>query len=87
MQTKWNVKRRNVKIEWATQFREDSAEIEQTITGNYPMLMESKPETIHWFTQGQKKKHLSRMQEIQFREPFADTECIKYNTNGIKNRS
>ena len=51
------------------------------------MLMESKPETIHRFTQGQKKKHLSRMQEIQFRQPSADTECIKYNTNRIKNRS
>ena len=30
--------------------------------------MESKPWTIYWFSQGQKKEHLNRMWEIQFRE-------------------
>ena len=47
------------------------------------MLMESKPWVI-WFSQGQKKKHLNRMREIQFRETSSDTEWIKYKTNGIK---
>ena len=51
------------------------------------MLMESKPWTIYWFSQGQKKEHLNRMREIQFRETSADTERIKYNTNGIKTGS
>ena len=49
--------------------------------------MESKPWTIYWFSQGQKKEHLNRMREIQFRETSADTERIKYNTNGIKTGS
>ena len=49
--------------------------------------MESKPWTIYWFSKGQKREHLSRMQEIQFRETSADTEWIKYNTNGIKFKS
>ena len=52
--------------------------------GNCVMLMESKPWTIYWFSQGQKKEHLNRMRGIQFRETSADTERIKYNTNGIK---
>ena len=43
--------------------------------------------TIYWFSQGQKKEHLSRIWKIQFREPSADTEWIKYNTNGIKTGS
>ena len=30
---------------------------------------------------GQKKKHLNPIQELQFRESFADTGRIKYNTN------
>ena len=47
------------------------------------MLMESKPWVI-WFSQGQKKKHLNRMREIQFRKTSSDTEWIKYKTNGIK---
>ena len=51
------------------------------------MLMESKPWTIYWFSQGQKKEHLNRMREIQFRETSADTERIKYNTNRIKTGS
>ena len=46
--------------------------------------MESKPWNIYWFSQGQKKEHLNRMQEIQFWETSPDTERIKYNTNGIK---
>ena len=46
--------------------------------------MESKPWTIYRFSQGQKKKHLNRMREIQFRETSPDTERIKYNTNGIE---
>ena len=49
--------------------------------------MESKPWTIYWFSQGQKKEHLNQMREIQFRETSADNERIKYNTNGIKTRS
>ena len=48
------------------------------------MLMESKPRTIYWFSLSQKKKHLNRIREIQFRETSADTERIKYNSNGIK---
>ena len=32
----------------------------------------------------QKKEYLNRMREIQFRKTSADTEQIKYNTNGIK---
>ena len=32
------------------------------------MLMESKPWTIYWFSQGQKKEHLNRMQEMKFIE-------------------
>ena len=51
------------------------------------MLMESKPWTIYWFSQGQKKQYLNQMREIQFRETSADTERIKYNTNGIKTGS
>ena len=51
------------------------------------MLMESKPWTIYWFSQGEKKEHLNRMREIEFRETSADTERIKYNTNGIKTGS
>ena len=47
------------------------------------MNHDSKP----WFSQRQKKEHLNRMREIQFRETSADTEQIKYNTNGIKTRS
>ena len=35
-------------------------------------------------SQGQKKEHLNRMREIQFREASAYTKRIKYNTNGIK---
>ena len=46
--------------------------------------MESKPWTICWFTQGQKKEHLNWMWDIKFRESSADTEQIKYNTNRIK---
>ena len=42
--------------------------------------MESKP-----FSQGLKKEHLNRMQEIQFRKTSADTD--KYNTNEIKTGS
>ena len=49
--------------------------------------MESKPSTIYWFSQGQKKEHLNRMREIQFRKTSADTERIKDNTNGIKTGS
>ena len=72
---------------WATRFRERSAETEQIIAGNCVMLIESKPWTIYWFSQGQKKKHLNRMWEIQFRETSPDTEQIKYNTNGIETAS
>ena len=54
---------------------------------NCVMLMESKPWTIHWFFQRQKKEHLNRMREIKFRETSADTERLKYNTNGIKTGS
>ena len=49
--------------------------------------MESKPWNIYWFSQGQKKEHLNWMREIQFRQTSADTERIKYNTNGIKTGS
>ena len=49
--------------------------------------MESKPLTIYWFSQGQKKEYLSPMREIQFKETSADTEWIKNNTNGIKTGS
>ena len=49
--------------------------------------MESKPWTIYWFSQSQKKGHLNRMREMQFRETSADTERIKYITNGIKTGS
>ena len=66
---------------------EPSTEIEQIIAGNYAMLMESKLWTIYWFSQGQKNDHLNRMREIKFRETSADTERIKYNTNGIKTAS
>ena len=48
------------------------------------MLMESKPWTIYWSSQGQKKEHLNRMREIQLRETSADTERVKYNSEGIK---
>ena len=51
------------------------------------MLMESKPWTIYWFTQAQKNEYISQMQQIQFRKPSADTERIKYNTNGMKTGS
>ena len=51
------------------------------------MLMESKPWTIYWSSQDQKKEYLNRMREIQFKETSADTEPIKYNTNGIKTGS
>ena len=51
------------------------------------MLMESNPWTIFRFSQDQKKEHLNRMQEIQFRETSADTERIKYSSNGIKTGS
>ena len=51
------------------------------------MLMESKPRTIYWFSLSQKKKHLNRIREIQFRETSADTERIKYNTKGVKTES
>ena len=51
------------------------------------MLMESNPWTIFWFSQDQKKENLNRMQEIQFRETSADTERIKYSSNGIKTGS
>ena len=59
----------------------------QTLAGNCAMLMESEPWTIYWFSQGQNKKHLNRMREIQFRETSAGTEQIKYNTNGTKTSS
>ena len=49
--------------------------------------MESKPWNIYWFSQGQKKEQLNRMQEIQFRETSVDIERIKYNTNVIKTES
>ena len=45
------------------QFRESSAETEQIIAGNCVMLKESKPWTIYWFSQSQKKEHLHRMRE------------------------
>ena len=48
------------------------------------MLMESKPWTIYWYPQDQKKEHLNRLREIQFRETSADTERIKYNTSRIR---
>ena len=51
------------------------------------MLMESKPWTMYWFSQGQKKEHLNRMREIEFMETSADAERIKYNANGIKTGS
>ena len=51
------------------------------------MLMESKPWTIYWFSQGQKKEHLNRMREIEFMETSADAEQIKHNANGIKTES
>ena len=60
---------------------------EQTIAGNCAMLMESMPWTIYWFSQIQKKEHLTQMREIQFRECSADTEWIKCNTNGVKTGS
>ena len=68
-------------------FREPSAETEQIIAGNCVMLMESKPRTIYWFSLSQKKKHLNRIREIQFRETSADTERIKYSTNENKTGS
>ena len=71
-------------MEWATRFREPSAETEQIIARNCAVLMESKPWTIYWFSQGQKKEHVNWMREIQFRDTSADTERIKYNTNEIK---
>ena len=77
----------NSKEEWATRFREPSDETEQIIAGNCAMLMESKSRTLYWFYQGQKKKNLNQMREMQFRETSADTERIKYNTNGIKTAS
>ena len=49
--------------------------------------MESKPWTIYWFSQGQKKEQLKRMQDVQFKETSADTERIKYNSNEIKTES
>ena len=49
--------------------------------------MESTPWNIYWFSQGQKKEQLNRMQEIQFRETSVDIERIKYNTNVIKTES
>ena len=52
--------------------------------GNCLMVMESKPWTMYWFSQGQKKEHLNQMREIQFRETSADTERIKYNTKESK---
>ena len=66
---------------------EPSAEIEQIIAGNCVMLVESNPWTMYCFSQGQKKEHLSRMREMQFRETSADTERIKYNANGTKTGS
>ena len=36
--------------------------------------LESKPWTMYGFCQGQKKEHLNRMREIQFRDTSADTE-------------
>ena len=39
------------------------------------------------FSQGQRKEHLNRMREIKSWEISADTERIKYNTNGIKTGS
>ena len=57
------------------------------MAGICAMLMESKPWTIYWFSQDQKKEYLNRMREIQFKETSADTEPIKYNTNGIKTGS
>ena len=50
---------------------EPSAETKQIIARNCAILMESKPWNIYWFSQGQKKEHLNRMQEIQFRETSA----------------
>ena len=55
--------------------------------GNCVMLMESKPWTIYWFSQGQKKEELNRLREIQFRKTSANIEQIKYNTSGIKTGS
>ena len=49
--------------------------------------MESKPWTIYWFSQGQKKEHLYWMRETQFRETPADNKRIKYNTNGTNTGS
>ena len=54
-------------MEWATRFREPSAETEQIIAENCAMLTESKPCTIYWFSQRQKKDHINRIREIQFR--------------------
>ena len=76
-----------IQIEWTTRYKELSAETEKIIAGNGVMLMESKPWTIYWFSQGQKKEHLNRMREIQFRETSTNTERIKYNNNRIKTGS
>ena len=55
--------------------------------GNCAMLMESKPWTIYWSFQGQKKEHVNEMWEIQLKETSADTERTKCNTNGTKTGS
>ena len=75
------------KLERILRIKKPSAETEPIIAGNCTMLIESKPWTIYWFSQGRKKEHLNRMREIHFREASADTERIKYNINGIKARS
>ena len=60
---------------------------EQIIAGNWAVLMEYKRWIIYWFSQGQKKEHLNRVREIQYKELSADTERIKKNTSGIKSES
>ena len=62
------------KEEKSTRFWEPSAEAEQIIAGNCVMLMEPKPWTIYWLSQGQKKEHVNRLREIKFRETSAGTE-------------
>ena len=54
----------------------ENLENEQIIAGNCAMLVESKPWTRSWFTQGHKKEHLNRVWEKYFTEHSADTELI-----------
>ena len=51
------------------------------------MLLRPTDYDIYRFSQHQKRERLNWMREIQFRETSADTEPIKYNTNGIKTES